>query len=111
MGQFSAVVITAVFDNAKTAKKAENQVANNFTKYLKKKLKDKDFDVNITLADANDCELNIELDSGRAQNAVWQSEQVFEMLKDLYGANLDEFSAEQVIPESIIYYNKEDEQE
>jgi len=111
MGQFSAVVMTAVFDNAKTAKQAQKQVENNFTKYLKKKLVEKDFDVNITKAESDGVILEIELDSGRAQNAQWQAEQVFEMLKDLYGANLDEFTAEQVIPENIIYYNKEDEQE
>ena len=85
-----------------------------FNEYLTKKLKEKgkeEFFTNLFRIEQNDTTVEIDVDSGRSQNAEWQSEQLLEFFKKEYKNELDSFSAEMMIPENIIYYEKDAEEE
>jgi len=110
MGQFSEVSIYANFKTKKGANKAAKQV-EKLDEYLKKKLPDKEFYTEVGTVKVTDKQISIELSSGRVSNAQWQAEQIFEMLKETYKGEMEEFSAEQVIPENIIWWNADEESE
>jgi hypothetical protein len=107
MGQYSEVSICALFKTQKGAKKAKQQV-EKFDEYLKEKLADKEFYTEIGSIKLKNKMVMVELSSGREQNATWQAEQMFNMIKETSKEELEEFSAEQVVPENIIWYNAED---
>lgn len=108
MGQFSEVSIYANFKTKKGANKAAKQV-ENLDEYLKNKLSDKEFYTEVGTVKVTDKEISFELSSGRVSNAKWQAEQIFDMLKETSKGELEEFSAEQIVPENIIWWNADED--
>ena len=109
MGQYAQGKVWARFDTDDSAGNYADDV-EKFVEYLSKKMI-KDFDTNIIDFETTGNEITIDLDSGRVQNAEWQLEQLFEMAKDKYKDELEEFSADIILPECIIFYEKGDDED
>ena len=109
MGQYAQGKVWARFDTDEAAGNYADDV-ENFEDYLAKVMI-KDFDTNIIDFETTGNEISIELDSGRVQNAEWQLEQLFNMAKDKYKDELEEFSADIILPENHIFYEKGDDED
>jgi hypothetical protein len=116
MGQYASVEITAEFTTKSKAKEMAKDLEGKLHKFIKKQLiaegkkgNDLKFDTNIFEVDANGPVLSIRLDSGRAQNAQWQTDMLLEMFKKVAGDDLELFDGVMNTPESITYYSKDDE--
>ena len=107
MGQYTQGKVRAIFATDEAAGNYADDV-ENFEDYLAKVMI-KDFDTNIIDFETTGNEITIELDSMRYPNAEWQLEQLFEMAKAKYKEELEEFSADITSPETIIFYEKGDD--
>jgi len=111
MGKFTEVDVIADFTTREVALKVAETLIDDVTAFIVESLKDndeKDFYLNITDVDVDDTSINIKLNSGRTANADWQSEMILKTLKEKHINELDSFNAERVVPESFIYYERED---
>tara|TARA_R110000824_G_scaffold314000_4_gene500854 strand:+ start:1624 stop:1950 length:327 start_codon:yes stop_codon:yes gene_type:complete len=108
MGQYTQGKVRAIFATDEAAGNYADDV-ENFEDYLAKVMI-KDFDTNIIDFETTGNEITIELDSMRYPNAEWQLEQLFEMAKAKYKEELEEFSADILSPECIIFYEKGEEE-
>ena len=109
MGQYAQGKVWARFDTDDAAGNYADDV-ENFEAWIATKMI-KDFDTNIIDFETTGNEITIDLDSGRVQNAEWQLEQLFEMAKDKYKDELEEFTADIILPENHIFYEKGDDEE
>ena len=113
MGEYASVDILAEFETEKVAKKAVLNLNKRFNKFLKNKLKEKgktEFFTNLFKIEQNGDTLDIGVDSGRSQNAEWQSEELLDFFKHEYKKDLVSFSAEMMIPKNIIFYERDEEE-
>ena len=111
MGKFTEVDIVADFATNEIAETVAETLIDDVTAFIVESLKDndeKDFYLNITDVDVDDTSINIKLNSSRTANAEWQSEMILKTLKEKHINELDSFNAERVVPESFIYYERED---
>ena len=111
MGQYAEVTITADFDTSETAKKVCIDLESKIKEFIAKRVKNEDFDFHIQTPEQIVETVTIYLNSGRSQNAEWQAEQIFAYMKENFKNELEEFNAEMTIPEGIISYCKDDEEE
>ena len=116
MGQYSSVEITAEFTTKTKAKEMAKDLEGRLHKFIKKQFiakgkkgNDLRFDTNIFEVEVTGTVLYIRLDSGRAQNAQWQTDRLLEMFKKVAGEDLELFNAEMNMPDNVAYYCKGDE--
>jgi len=111
MGQYAEITITADFDTSKTAEKVCVDLEKKIKEFIAKREKNEDFDFHIQAPEQIVENVTIYLNSGRSQNAEWQAEQIFAYMKENYKKELENFNADMTIPEGIISYCKDDEEE
>jgi hypothetical protein len=107
MGQYSEVEVMAEFNIDAT--EIVDDLENKVREYIKSQGTEV-FDFNIRDMDVNSGSVNIHIASDRYQNAEWRAEQIFEYFKAKHADTFEEFQAEIMSPENIIFWSKEDEQ-
>ena len=109
MGVYTEVDIYATWETEQQAEKHIDNLEDNVMKFIKDTTQSENFSFGF-----NDCDLDgnviiIKLSSGRYQNAEWQTEQLLAYLKTTDG--LIEFNAEATRPETIVWWNIDEEEE
>jgi hypothetical protein len=106
MGMYGEVDIYATFNSQELADEVSDNLESKVIEFIKKSYEDK-FSFEITDIELDDSVLIIKICSDRYQNAQWRTEQLFEYLKTFEG--MFEFTAEMMLPETIISWNADDE--
>lgn len=113
MGAYTEIQILATFDNEETAKQFSESV-KNLNGYITKKMELKgeveEFYTNVVTNVQGGVEVEIMLSSERTSNADYQANHIFDLAIELYKPNMLEFSAEQLIPDTIIWWSANDEE-
>tara|TARA_R110000824_G_scaffold257599_1_gene446539 strand:+ start:36 stop:362 length:327 start_codon:yes stop_codon:yes gene_type:complete len=108
MGVFTEVDIYTTFKTEQQAEKHIDNLEDNVTNFIKDTTQSENFSFGF-----NDCDLDgnviiIKLSSGRYQHAEWQTEQLLAYFKTTDG--LIEFNAEATRPETIVWWNIDEEE-
>ena len=108
MGIYTEVDIYATWETEQQAEKHIDNLEDNVIKFIKDTTQSENFSFGF-----NDCDLDgnviiIKLSSGRYQHAEWQTEQLLAYLKTTDG--LIEFNAEATRPETIVWWNIDEEE-
>ena len=108
MGVFTEVDIYTTFKTEQQAEKHIDNLEDNVMNFIKDTTQSENFSFGF-----NDCDLDgnviiIKLSSGRYQHAQWQTEQLLAYLKTT--DSLIEFNAEAMCPETIVWWNIDEEE-
>jgi len=106
MGQFTEAEIIISTKSNESAKTIAEQI-NNLDEYLE--ANDIFGHTSITDVDVHGNEVYVKLCSDRYPNAEWQCEQILELVKNKFKLEVNTFTADVVVPETIIYKDFEDE--
>jgi len=104
MGQFTEGEIIIEAKSKESADTIAEQI-KNLDEYLKTKLDEPFHTTSITDVDADGGTVYVKLCSDRYPNLIWQLEQVFEMCKDLFKGDIDEFTGDYISTENHLYEN------
>jgi len=110
MGQFTEMSIQIESQSEESAEKIADQI-QNLNEYLTPKMGGKEFHTSINSIDTDGNTVYVELSSGRFTNAEWQTNQILEMLKDLFKGEFTTFTADYTVPETLIYQEFDDKGE
>ena len=106
MGVYAEVDIYATYNTEENAEAAFINLEQRVEDYIKSKIDDV-FHLSLTEVDLKDECIIVKICSPRYQNAEWQSEQLFNFMKEKT-SSLEEFTAEITSPKNIIWWNKEE---
>ena len=101
MGQFTEGEVIIESKSKESADAIAEQI-QNLDEYIKSK-NDKPFGTSIHEIDVHDSTVYVKLSSGRYPNAEWQCQQILELVKDKFKTEVYTFSADLIVPETVIY--------
>ncbi len=106
MGVYTEVEAYITFKNKVTAEAAYSELEDKVIEFIKSRFDGK-FTLNFGECDLDCNVIIVWIYSERYQNAIWQTEQLFDYIKNVNGVS--EFSADSRSPDNVINWNVEDE--